>query len=163
MIHCGYSTKRAALVILLAVIAFVAVSACTPAPIYKGGRASATTRPEKDTQSTGLELSDSFRVGQVLVGEASYYGPGFHGKLTANGETYNQNDLTCAHKTLPFNTKLRVTFTKTGKSVIVRVNDRGPYKRGRMMDLSVEAAKRIGMYDVGTGIVRAQILSLGDL
>lgn len=154
---------RSFLLALLAAFVLVGASACTPSPIYNGSRTHRTSTTPKAEHSSGLEPTESFRVGQVLIGEASYYGPGFHGKLTANGETYNQNDLTCAHKTLPFNTKLRITFMPTGKSVVVRVNDRGPYKRGRILDLSVEAAKRLGMTETGTGIVRAQIISLGDL
>jgi len=140
------------------------LASCTPAPMYRGDRGSnATARRAASAVSSGLEPAESFRVGQVLTGEASYYGPGFHGKLTANGETYNQNDMTCAHKTLPFNTKLRITLTATGKSVVVRVNDRGPYKRNRMLDLSVEAARRLGLTEMGTGEIKAQIISLGEL
>ena len=66
-------------------------------------------------------------VGTKIEGEASYYGPGFHGKKTASGETFNQNDYTCAHKTLPFGTKLKVVRKDNGATVEVRVNDRGPY------------------------------------
>src|SRR3954463_8034040 len=69
-------------------------------------------------------------------GVASWYGPGFHGKKTANGERFNTHDLTAAHKTLPFGTKVRVTNEQTGKSVVVRINDRGPYAHGRVIDLS---------------------------
>ncbi|MFH0883847.1 MAG: septal ring lytic transglycosylase RlpA family protein [bacterium] len=154
---------RYAVLVLIAFNALIGLTACTPAPVYRGTRTGTASPPATNRHSTGLESAESFRIGQVLVGEASFYGPGFHGKLTANGETYNQNDLTCAHKTLPFNTKLRVTFMPTGKTVVVRVNDRGPYKRGRILDLSVEAARRLGMYEIGTGIVRAQIIALGDM
>ena len=70
---------------------------------------------------------------KVLRGEASYYGPGFHGKTTANGERFNMHALTAAHKTLPFNTRVRVVNLDNGKSVIVRINDRGPYKKGRII------------------------------
>jgi rare lipoprotein A len=87
-------------------------------------------------------------------GEASWYGPGFHGRTTANGETYNQNELTAAHRTLPFNTVVRVTNLDNGKSVNVRINDRGPYARGRIIDLSKEAARRIDMVDSGIAPVR---------
>ncbi len=155
-------TPGRALLLPLVFLALIGLTSCAPAPIYKGSRGSVTPRVPAHGRSTGTEPTESFRVGQVLVGEASYYGPGFHGKLTANGEVYDQNDLTCAHKTLPFNTKLRITFIPTGKSVIVRVNDRGPYKRGRILDLSVEAARRLGMTGDGTGLVRAQIISLGE-
>ena len=78
-------------------------------------------------------------------GVASWYGPGFHGKKTANGERFNPYDLTAAHKTLPFGTKVRVTNEQTGKSVVVRINDRGPYAHGRVIDLSKAAAEAVGI------------------
>jgi rare lipoprotein A len=82
-------------------------------------------------------------------GVASWYGPGFHGKKTANGERFNTNDLTAAHKTLAFGTQLRVTNERTGKSVVVRINDRGPYAHGRVIDLSKAAAQAVGIEGVG--------------
>lgn len=86
---------------------------------------------------------------------ASFYGDKFHGKKTASGEIYNMWDLTCAHKTLPFGTKLKVTNLKNKKSVVVRVNDRGPFVRGRIIDLSVAAAKKIDM--LRDGVVKVKI------
>lgn len=83
--------------------------------------------------------------------KASWYGPGFHGKKTASGETYNQNGLTTAHKSLPFGTKLRVTYK--GKSVVVEVTDRGPYARGRTLDLSKGAAQWLGLIPAGVDYV----------
>jgi len=85
----------------------------------------------------------------VQSGAASWYGPGFHGKKTANGERFNTNDLTAAHKTLPFGTEVRVTNERTGKSVVVRINDRGPYAHGRVIDLSKAAAEAVGIEGVG--------------
>lgn len=82
---------------------------------------------------------------------ASWYGPGFHGRTTASGETYNQNGLTAAHKTLPFGTKLRVSYK--GKSVVVRITDRGPYIKGRSLDLSRGAARSIGLIPAGVAKV----------
>jgi rare lipoprotein A len=81
----------------------------------------------------------------IQSGKASWYGPGFHGRLTANGERFNTNDMTAAHKTLPFGTKLKVTNARTGKSVVVRINDRGPYAHGRVIDLSKASARSIGV------------------
>jgi rare lipoprotein A len=78
-------------------------------------------------------------------GTASWYGPGFHGRKTANGERFNTNDMTCAHKSLPFNTLLKVTNLENGRYTIVRVNDRGPYAHGRIVDLSNAAKTEIGM------------------
>lgn len=89
----------------------------------------------------------------AFCGKASWYGPGFHGKKTASGEIYNQSALTTAHKTLPFGTMLRVTLN--GKSVVVRVNDRGPYHGNRVLDLSKAAAQRIGLIGPGVATVCA--------
>ena len=86
----------------------------------------------------------------IQTGAASWYGPGFHGKRTANGETFNTHALTAAHKTLPFGTQLRVTNERTGRSVVVRINDRGPYAGGRVIDLSKAAADAVGILGVGT-------------
>jgi rare lipoprotein A len=89
--------------------------------------------------------------GRVLQsGKASWYGPGFHGKRTASGETFNTNELTAAHRTLPFGTKVKVVNKKTGRSVVVRINDRGPYAHGRVIDLSRASAKAIGIDGVGS-------------
>ncbi|BDA70443.1 hypothetical protein RIVM261_073000 [Rivularia sp. IAM M-261] len=95
---------------------------------------------------------------QKLSGLASWYGGYFHGRTTANGETYNQNDLTVAHKTLPFNTYLKVTSKETGKSVIVRVNDRGPYIPPRSLDLSLAAARCVGSETAGVVSYEAVIM-----
>jgi rare lipoprotein A len=86
----------------------------------------------------------------------SWYGPGFHGRLTANGERYNQHGLTAAHKTLPFGSRLRVCFQRCA---VVRVNDRGPYIRGREIDLSKGAADAIGLTASGVGRVKVTRLS----
>lgn len=92
------------------------------------------------------------------TGIASWYGGKWIGRLTANGETYRQGDITAAHKRLPFHTPVRVTDLKTGKSVIVRINNRGPFIRGRIIDLSVDAAKQLGSYDRGLAKVKIQAL-----
>lgn len=85
----------------------------------------------------------------IQSGRASWYGPGFHGRRTASGETFNTNDLTAAHRTLPFGTKVRVVNKKTGRSVVVRINDRGPYAHGRVIDLSKASAQAIGISGIG--------------
>lgn len=95
-------------------------------------------------------------------GIASWYGPNFHGKLTANGERYNMNDYTAAHKTLPFNTMVRVDNVENGKSVVVRINDRGPYIANRIIDLSRRAAQQIDMIGNGTVSVRLMVVREGD-
>ncbi len=91
-------------------------------------------------------------------GEASWYGPGFNGKKTANGETFNMNKLTAAHKKLPFGTKVKVTNLQNGKSVIVRINDRGPFVKGRIIDLSKKAAQQIDLIKAGHTPVKIIIL-----
>lgn len=97
-------------------------------------------------------------IGTKIEGEASYYGPGFDGKQTASGEIFDQDDYTCAHKTLPFGTKLKVVRKDNGESVEVRVNDRGPYVGDRILDLSVAAGKKIGLDKVGHAIVTATVI-----
>lgn len=91
------------------------------------------------------------------TGTASWYGGRWHGRKTANGERYDQYSMTAAHKKLPFNTKVRVTNLSTGKSCIVRINNRGPYVRGRVIDLSVAAAKKIGSYSGGLSRVKLEV------
>ncbi|HLR89526.1 MAG TPA: septal ring lytic transglycosylase RlpA family protein [Balneolaceae bacterium] len=101
-------------------------------------------------------------LAMIGEGRASWYGPEFHGKRTANGETYNMNQLTAAHRTLPFNTRVRVDNLENGQSVIVRINDRGPYIGNRIIDLSREAATQLGMIRNGTANVRLYLLEEGD-
>ena len=91
-------------------------------------------------------------------GEASWYGPGFNGKKTANGEKFDMYKLTAAHKKLAFGTKVRVTNLKNGKSVIVRINDRGPFVKGRVIDLSKKAAQQIDMINAGHVPVKIEIV-----
>ncbi|WP_162901089.1 septal ring lytic transglycosylase RlpA family protein, partial [Acinetobacter nosocomialis] len=87
------------------------------------------------------------------TGIASWYGRQFHGRKTANGETFDMNELTAAHRSLPLNCYIRVTNKDNGKSVVVKVNDRGPFHGNRVVDLSYAAAKRIGLANAGTGKV----------
>lgn len=98
---------------------------------------------------TGLFLSIT---GPALAqcGGASWYGPGFHGRTAASGERFNENAMTAAHKTLPFGTKVRVTDQRTGKSITVKINDRGPYHGSRIIDLSKAAATKLGFRNAGT-------------
>lgn len=91
-------------------------------------------------------------------GMASWYGPGFHGKRCANGEIYNQYGLTAAHRTLPFGTRVQVTNLNNNRAVVVRINDRGPFIRGRIIDLSKGAAREIGMISSGVAPVTVEIL-----
>ncbi len=101
-------------------------------------------------------------VGEVMRGRASWYGPNFHGKKTSNGETYDMHSMTAAHKTLPMNTIVRTTNNSNGKSVVVRINDRGPFVDSRIIDLSKEAAQRLDMIGAGTAPVTLEILGFQD-
>lgn len=119
--------------------------------------------------TSGLVFSVALAVSALLpqasasglssTGIASWYGPGFHGRLTANGERYDMYAMTAAHKTLKFGTKVEVTNTDNGKSVVVRINDRGPFVGGRVIDLSKSAADAIDMVGPGTAAVTIQVLS----
>ncbi len=94
-----------------------------------------------------------------LQGTASYYGGKFHGRKTASGERFNKEALTAAHKTLPLGTQVRVTNLRNGESVNVKINDRGPYIKGRIIDLSKGAARELGMIKAGTARVKVEILA----
>ena len=101
----------------------------------------------------GITLS-----GEVLEGEASYYADSLDGNKTANGDTYRKDKLTAAHRTIPFGSKVNVTYLKTGKSVEVIINDRGPHAKGRLIDLSGAAARKVGLVEDGHGKVELEIL-----
>lgn len=122
---------------------------------------------EKTVADSSLQAEETAQreEGEIFnfeqAGLASYYGPGFHGRLTANGETFDQYAMTAAHKKLPFGTRLKVTNEETGKSIIVRVNDRGPYIHNRIIDLSVKAAEELGIKDAGVAKVKIEGLIEG--
>ena len=90
------------------------------------------------------------------VGTASWYGPGFHGKRTASGERFDQNALTAAHRKLPLGSVVKVTNLDNGRSIVVAINDRGPYTKGRVIDLSKGAARKLGIVDDGIAKVRIE-------
>ncbi|UBS31884.1 septal ring lytic transglycosylase RlpA family protein [Altererythrobacter sp. N1] len=114
-----------------------------------------TITPPVDDQAA----DDGDDAGQVIgSGIASYYGRKFNGRPTASGERFDMNALTAAHKTLPFGSKVRVTNPRNGKSVVVRINDRGPYSHGRLIDLSRAAASEIGLVGPGSGTVELALL-----
>ncbi len=114
----------------------------------------------KETLDADYASTENARA--IENGISSWYGPNFHGKLTANGEIYDMNGVTAAHRTLPFGTILLVENLDNGKTVQVRVNDRGPYAKNRIIDLSKGAAERIDMIGPGTARVRLYLLE-GDL
>ena len=141
-----------ALLLILAIV----LPACTPAPVYTDKDA-----PTRAARKTTPVVDGTLQPGQVLTGFASYYGDKFAGRQTANGEIFNPSHMTAAHKSLPFGTKLKVTLIATGKSVIVRINDRGPFIKNRFLDLSEGAAERIGLIQSGVGYVEAEVLEVG--
>jgi len=95
-----------------------------------------------------LTLTAPAEANPVQSGGASWYGPGFHGRKTANGERFNTHAMTAAHRSLPFGTRVKVTNHRTGNSVVVRINDRGPFVGGRIIDLSQASARAIGISGV---------------
>jgi len=101
------------------------------------------------------------KIGYTEVGIASWYGFDFHGKYTSDGEVYSMYKFTAAHKTLPMNTIVKVTNLENGKSVIVRINDRGPFVKNRIIDLSYIAAKKIGLDKMGTAKVKITVIGYG--
>jgi rare lipoprotein A len=113
--------------------------------------------PAAPGDATPAESSASYEEGM-----ASYYADEFNGRKTSNGEIYDMNKFTAAHRTLPFNTKVRVTNVATGKWVVVRINDRGPFKDNRIIDLSLAAAKSLELIGNGTGKVQLQVVEAGD-
>jgi rare lipoprotein A len=98
--------------------------------------------------------------GDVQKGVASYYHDSLHGRTTASGAPYNKTAMTAAHKSLPLGTKVRVTEAATGRSIVVKINDRGPFVKGRIIDLSRRAARELGMEHEGLARVRVEVLSL---
>jgi rare lipoprotein A len=133
--------------------------------------ASKNIGPRSDSGNRGIyKIGEPYQIqgvwyypaedyGYDETGIASWYGPDFHGKYTANGELYDMNDLTAAHRTLPMPSFVRVTNLDNGRSIVLRVNDRGPYARGRILDLSRRAAQLLGVEAVGTAKVRVQIMA----
>ncbi|WP_245593361.1 septal ring lytic transglycosylase RlpA family protein [Azospirillum halopraeferens] len=148
----------------------------TRAAILLGVLALAACAQKPPTGSAGLSGGGTYKVGKPYqikgvwyypaedwsyneTGIASWYGPGFHTRATANGETYNEMELTAAHKTLPMPSLVRVTNLDNGRSVVVRVNDRGPFVHGRIIDMSRRGAQLLGFETRGTAKVRVQILA----
>ncbi len=98
------------------------------------------------------------KAGNKVSGIVSWYADKFHGRKTSSGELYNKNNLTAAHKTLPFGTKVKVTNTKNGKSVVVKINDRGPHTKSRLLDLSKAAFTSIGSTNSGTLNINMEVV-----
>ncbi len=132
--------------------------------------ASGPVQPITDQRSSAYKVGDPYQIGGTWyypkadyayreTGIASWYGPGFHGRATANGEIFDQNALTGAHRTLPMPSMVRVTNLDNGRSIQVRINDRGPFKNGRIIDLSRRAADLLGFRRIGTAKVRVEVVA----
>jgi rare lipoprotein A len=134
--------------------------ASTPRFAERGEQHSGERRPTAQTEHPIQQNSGKILL--TIEGIASYYAHDFHGKQTSNGEIFDMNALTAAHRTFPFGTKVRVTNLENNKVVVVRVNDRGPFVEGRMMDLSMGAAKEIDLIRTGTARVRLEVLEWGN-
>ena len=115
---------------------------------------------EEETISADRSLVEFVDKGNM---KASWYGPGFHGRKTANGEVYDQNSFTAAHKSLKFGTLLKITNLKNNKSVVIRINDRGPYIHGRDLDLSKAAASELGMVRKGVAKLKVEEIKIAGL
>jgi len=160
---------RPAFVLSMALLATSCSTAPTPPP------KPAETNPVTVPPSVGVyKIGQPYQVDNVWyypreqpdydeTGIASWYGPTFYGHRTANGEMYDGNALTAAHKTLPMPVNIRVTNLDNGKSLIVRVNDRGPYARGRIIDLSKRAAELLDVVETGTARVRVTYIGRADI
>ncbi len=150
------------------IILMILFAACVPNPRYHS-RKSSPKIATVETQ-TGKPKRIDVYVPEVIKpqegwsqrGIASFYGKDFHGKLTANGETYDMYAMTSAHKELPLDSWVKVTDLETGKSIQVRINDRGPYIEGRIIDLSFGVAKKLGVVEKGTINVEIEVVEWGD-
>ena len=134
------------------------IFSCTASPRYNSGNVKKNTnfKVKKNKQSSYNKYK------KIYKGVSSWYGPNFHGKLTANGEVYDQYGITAAHKELPLNTIVRVTNLDNNKSIILRINDRGPYAKNRVLDCSYGAAKKLDFLNKGTASVKIEIIEFGD-
>src|SRR5690554_1966719 len=133
------------------------------ATLLMAGCAPSTVRADNSARSAPRTVAAVVPASQLhQTGMASWYGPGFAGRLTANGEIFDPSQLTAAHKELPFNTLVRVTNQRNMRSVVVRINDRGPFKPGRIVDLSRAGAEAIGMIGSGVAQVTLEVLTLPE-
>ena len=138
---------------------------CSSAPRFYLKKPAVAEKTEKRTFTSEEGKIDTFHNPSnsivSVTGFASFYADAFDGKMTANGEIYNMYELTAAHKTYPFNTMIRVVNLANNKTVIVRINDRGPFIAGRIIDLSLGAATQLGMDKTGVQEVRLEIIEWG--
>lgn len=166
----GATTRRGVSTIfgIAAGASLLLLAACSGTTSSGGGPANADASGEVRSSSGLYKVGKPYKIKGVWYypqidyeyveeGVASWYGPGFHGKATANGEVYDQNDMTAAHRTLPLPSIVRVTNLENGRSIKVRVNDRGPFAQNRIIDMSRRGAQLLGFYGSGTTRVRVEI------
>lgn len=134
---------------------------CSNAPRYYKSDFPGVNKTSKKVSKSGKE-NKSKGHRKIIKGISSFYAEDFHGKLTANGEVYDMYGLTAAHKTMPLNTICRVTNLENNKSLILRINDRGPYIKGRILDCSYGAAKKLDFINQGTTKVKIEVIEWGD-
>ncbi len=153
---------------IVVLAAAIACAGCASSPRFAtrssppNPSAGKTTESRPPPDAPKPARNPSGKVLLTLEGVASYYADDYHGKLTSNGEVFNMNDLTAAHRTFPFGTNVRVTNLENKKTVVVRINDRGPFKDGRIIDLSLAAAKELDLIPSGTARVKLEVLGWGD-
>lgn len=145
--------------IVLAGVLSLAACASQPSPGGSGLPKSGVYKVGKPYQINGVWYYPAEDYTYDETGIGSWYGPGFHAKVTANGEIYDENDMTAAHRTLPMPSLVRVTNLDNGRSIVVRVNDRGPYANGRIIDMSRRGAQLLGYETTGTAKLRVQIMA----
>ena len=148
--------------ICLITLLLVFLCGCASSPRYTTGPTNLSTKSEASKTSNNTSKSNNIKHRKVMNGVSSFYAEDFHGKLTANGEVYDMYGLTAAHKTLPLNTVCRVTNLTNKKSLILRINDRGPYIKGRILDCSYGAAKKLDFINQGTTNVKIEVMEWGD-
>jgi len=138
---------------------------CSSSPRFYSDNSSRIKKENKRTFTSEESIIDTLHnlsnAIESVTGFASFYADDFDGKKTSNGETYNMYELTAAHKTYPFNTMIRVVNLANNRSVIIRINDRGPFIEGRIIDLSLGAATQLGMDKTGIQKVRLEIIEWG--
>lgn len=162
--------------LFIGLVAAFSFSACASPAADTSAQTAATARPDAVVKTeplhatanlsykvAGKQYRPTKKIEQFSqTGKASWYGPGFHGKKTSSGERFDMNTLSAAHRTLPIPSYARVTNLSNGKSVVVRINDRGPFHGNRVMDVSKAAAKELGFIHTGTANVKVeQILPNG--
>ena len=152
---------RSKILFSTSIIIFTMFFNCSNSPrYYKTDSTNIKKSSMKESKSGKGKRGKGHR--KVIKGVSSFYAEDFHGKLTANGEVYDMYGLTAAHKTMPLNTICRVTNLENNKSLILRINDRGPYIKGRILDCSYGAAKKLDFINQGTTNVKIEVIEWGD-